>query len=136
MIGPKDLTRGDRVERTFGLLFAGVFVAVGAWPLWAGEDVRPWAVGVAAVFTVVALTRPRILRLPSMVWLKFGAILGGITTPVVMGILFFTMVTPMGLLMRAFGKDFLRLKSDPGQSSYWLERTPPGLVSGSMFNQF
>jgi hypothetical protein len=136
MAGPKDLTRGDRVERTFGLLFAGVFVAVGVWPLWTGEDVRPWAVVVAAVFTVVALARPRLLRLPSMVWLKSGAMLGGFATPVVMGILFFAMVTPMGLFMRAFGKEFLRLEPDPGQSSYWIERTSPGPVSGSMFNQF
>lgn len=132
----KNFMCDDRAERTFGLLFAVVFVVVGIWPWLAGEDVRLWAIAAAAVLTAAALKRPRLLRLPNRVWLKFVSMLGMVVTSVVMGILFFAMVTPMGLVMRAFGKDFLRLKSDPDQSSYWLERTPPGPASGSMLNQF
>jgi hypothetical protein len=123
-------------ERSFGLVFAVVFAIVGFWPLKGGGDVRLWALGFALCFMLVALTVPRILRPLNLIWFKFGMALHRMVSPVVMGLMFFSTVTPVGILMRASGKDPMRLKRDPKASSYWIERTPPGPAPETMKNQF
>lgn len=123
-------------ERSFGLVFAAVFAIVALWPLKDGGQIRLWAAGLAAVFVVAALVRPAVLRPVNLVWFKFGLLLHKVVTPLVMGLLFFATVTPVGLLMRATGKDPMRLRRDPAAASYWIRRDPPGPPPDSMKNQF
>ncbi|MCA1907020.1 MAG: SxtJ family membrane protein [Magnetospirillum sp.] len=123
-------------ERSFGLVFAAVFAIIALWPLKSGGDPRLWAVGVASAFLVVAVVAPKALKPLNLVWFKFGLLLHKVMTPLIMGLLFFVTVTPIGLLMRATGKDPMRLKRDPAATSYWITRDPPGPAPASMKNQF
>lgn len=123
-------------ERSFGLVFAVVFGVIALWPLKSGGEIRLWAAGAATAFLVLALVLPRTLRPLNIVWFKFGMVLHHVITPLVMGLLFFLTVTPVGMLMRATGKDPMRLKRDPKASSYWITRTPPGPSADSMKTQF
>ncbi|WP_254431060.1 SxtJ family membrane protein [Magnetospirillum sp. LM-5] len=123
-------------ERSFGLVFAVLFAIIALWPLKDGGDIRLWALGAAAAFLVAALAAPQLLKPLNFLWFKFGMLLHHIVTPLVMGLLFFLTVTPVGLLMRATGKDPMRLKRDPAAASYWIERAPPGPAPETMKNQF
>ncbi len=123
-------------ERAFGVVFAVVFAAVGLWPLVAGDAVRAWALGAAVWILVVALMRPGLLRPLNRLWFRFGLLLNRVVNPLVMGLLFFLTVTPIGLVMRALGKDPLRLRFDRGARSYWIERQPPGPEPETMRQQF
>jgi hypothetical protein len=123
-------------ERSFGIVFAVVFALIGLWPLKAGGDLRLWALGLAALFLAVALVAPKLLKPLNLVWFKVGLLLHKIMTPLIMGLLFFLTVTPVGMLMRATGKDPMRLKRDPAATSYWISRDPPGPRPDSMKNQF
>lgn len=123
-------------ERSFGLVFTVLFVVIGLWPLKEGGDARPWALGVALAFLATALLAPRALRPLNLLWFKFGMLLHHVVTPVVMGLVFFLTVTPTGLIMRALGKDPMRLKRDPAARSYWIDRIPPGPAPATMKNQF
>ena len=96
---------------------------------------RGWGVS-AVVFLVIAYTYPQVLGPLNRLWLKFGLLLYKVMNPLVLGLLFFVTITPIGLVMRAFGKDFLRLRMDRGAKSYWIEREPPGPPPQSMKNQF
>lgn len=136
----EDLTREQRVEqssdRSFGLVFAGVFVLVAGWPLFHGEALRWWALAVAAVFSLLALLKPALLADLNRLWIRLGVLLGRIVSPVALGVVFYVALTPIGLLMRLTGGDPLRLKRDPGAASYWIPREPPGPPPDSMTNQF
>lgn len=136
----EDLTREEHVEgssdRSFGIVFAAVFLIIAAWPLWSGGGLRWWSVAVAAAFAVVAVVAPQLLAWPNRLWLKFGLLLGRIVSPIALGILFYLVFMPIGLLMRALGKDPLRLKRDEAAATYWIRREPPGPPPTSMTNQF
>jgi hypothetical protein len=136
----EDYSRDDHVkagsDRGFGFVFAGFFTLMSALSWWRGHASWHWALPLAAAFLVVALVHPRILNPLNRLWLKFGLLLYTIVNPIVLGLLFFLTITPIGLVMRAFGKDFLRLKLDGGARSYWIERAPPGPPPQSMRNQF
>lgn len=123
-------------ERSFGLVFAAALALVALWPLKSGGEIRLWAAGAATAFLALALVRPRALRPLNIVWFKFGMVLHHVVTPVVMGLLFFLTVTPIGMLMRATGKDPMRLKRPSEAASYWIARTPPGPSAESMKTQF
>lgn len=123
-------------DRSFGLVFTVFFAVVGAWPLLDGAEPRLWALGAAAAFLVLALALPRVLHPLNLLWFKFGLLLHKVMTPLIMGLLFFVTVTPVGLLMRATGKDPMRLKRDPSARSYWILRQPAGPAPDSMKNQF
>jgi hypothetical protein len=123
-------------ERSFGLVFAAVFTIIALLPLKDGEPVRLWALAVAAVFAVAALLLPRLLKPLNLLWFRFGMVLHHIVTPLVMGLLFFVTVTPVGVLMRLSGKDPMRLKADAGAASYWIARQPPGPAPETMKQQF
>ena len=123
-------------DRGFGVVFAVVFVAIGLFPLLNGGPPRAWALGIAAVFLAVALVRPSLLAPLNRVWFKFGLLLQRVVNPLVMAVIYFAVVTPTGLIMRALGKDPLRLKHDPDARSYWIHRDPPGPERESMQNQF
>ncbi len=136
----EDLTREEHVEgssdRSFGFVFAVVFVIIAVWPLWYGGGLRWWSVGVAGAFAVVAVVIPRVLAAPNRLWMKLGILLGKIVSPIALGILFYLVFLPIGLLMRLAGKDPLKLKRDAAATSYWVDREPPGPPPTSMTNQF
>ena len=123
-------------DRGFGVVFAILFVVIGLFPLLDGGPPRAWALGIAAVFLAVALVRPSLLAPLNRVWFKFGLLLQRVVNPLVMALIYFAVVTPTGLIMRAFGNDPLRLKHDPDARSYWIHREPPGPERESMQNQF
>lgn len=123
-------------ERSFGVVMAVAFGIVGGLPLLRGGEPRMWAWGVALVFGLITLLRPPLLRPLNVAWAHLGALLNKIVSPVVLGALFFLVVTPMGLYQRARGRDLLRLKRDPTAPSYWIPRDPPGPAPESMRNQF
>lgn len=123
-------------DRSFGIVFAAVFAVIGLLPLVFGGGVRLWSLSVGAAFLAIALAVPSLLAPLNRIWLRFGLLLHRIVSPLVLGIMFFLVITPMGLVMRALGKDLLRLKSDKGLSSYWIERVPPGPPPESLKDQF
>lgn len=123
-------------ERSFGIVFAVVFAIVGLLPLLSRGEFRIWALGLAAVFLGLAFLWQAPLRPLNRLWMRFGLLLHAIVSPVIMGLLFYGTVAPIGLLMRLAGKDPLRLKRDPQASSYWIQRTPPGPAPETMSNQF
>ena len=122
--------------RGFGLVFAAVFAIIGLWPLTGDGALRLWALVVAAVLLLAALTAPKILAPLNRLWLRFGALLGRAATPLVMAVLFYGTVLPTGLVLRALGRDPLRRRPDPEAASYWIRRDPPGPEPTSMKNQF
>ena len=136
----EDLNREQHVEgssdRSFGVVFAVVFVVIAAWPLLAGNAVRSWALVVAGAFALIAMLMPAVLAVPNRWWMKLGLLLGKIVSPIALGILFFGVISPTGALIRLFGKDPLRLKRDADAPSYWIAREPPGPPPESMTNQF
>jgi hypothetical protein len=136
----EDLRRQHEVkgssERSFGIVFAVVFAVIGLFPLIAGEAARIWALGISAVFLILALAWNAPLRPLNQLWMRFGLLLHGVVNPIVMAFLFFSTVLPIGLLLRVMGKDLLNLKRDPSARSYWIDRKPPGPAPESMIHQF
>jgi saxitoxin biosynthesis operon SxtJ-like protein len=136
-----ELTRRDAEtetssDRSFGLVFAGFFALLagyngwhhrGSWPLW---------LAIAAVFLVLALARPQVLAPLNRIWTRLGLLLGRIVSPIVLALMYFLVVTPIGMLMRWLGKDPLRLRGDPAAQSYWIVREPPGPPGETMRDQF
>jgi saxitoxin biosynthesis operon SxtJ-like protein len=131
----EDVVKGPS-NRSFGFVFAVVFLVIGLLPLIGGHRVLIWSLATGAAFGVVALVAPAVLTPLNRIWLKFGLLLHKIVSPIVLGILFFVVITPMGLAMRLFGKDPLRLRLDRGTKSYWIERVPPGPAPETLKDQF
>jgi hypothetical protein len=123
-------------ERNFGIVFAVVFAIIALAPLYHRGIVHWWAIGVSAAFLVCALVAPRVLRPLNHLWFKFGLLLHHVINPIIMGVLYFAAVVPMGLLVRLLGKDLLRLKPDKVAESYWIPRDPPAPSPGGMTKQF
>ena len=124
-------------DRSFGLVFAAVFGIIGLWPfVFGGAGPRWWSLVIALGFAVVSLTRPSLLAPLNRLWLKFGLLLNRIVSPLVMGLLFYLVITPIALMMRLTGKDPLRLKYDAAARSYWIPRQPPGPSPETIKNQY
>lgn len=124
-------------ERGFGLVFAVVFAIIGIWPVvFEGDGLRIWAVGAAAIFLVAAFLAPRVLRPLNRLWFRFGLLLGKIVAPVTMGIIFFTTVTPIGVLRRLRNPDPLGGRLDRSAESYWVIRKTDAEAPASMRKQF
>lgn len=123
-------------NRSFGIVFSVLFAFLGLGPLLRGRPPRGWALVVAAVFLVAALALPRMLEPLHRVWLRFGLVLHACISPVIMGLVFYTTVTPIGLVRRWLGKDPLRLRLDRNAVTYWIERHPPGPPPDTMPRQF
>jgi hypothetical protein len=123
-------------NRSFGIVFAVVFGIIALWPVLSGNMPRLWAGIVAAAFLLAALVAPRLLSPLNRAWFYVGLALHRVINPVVMGIIYFGTVVPVGLILKLRGKDLLRLKRDPEAQSYWIDRDPPGPPSGSMTKQF
>ena len=120
-------------EKNFGIVFAAVFLMVGLYPLISDKGVRLWSLVIAFIFFVLAYLAPRILSVPNKLWFKLGMALGKVVAPVVMALVYFTTVVPIGLIARLMGKDFIRQKLDKNAKSYWIKRSLP---IGSMRDQF
>ena len=127
---------GPGSERGFGLVFATVFLIVGLWPVLSGSAPRLWSLAIAAAFLAVALVAPKVLEPLNRLWYRFGLLLNRIVSPVVLAVLFFATVMPIGLIMRLSGKDILRMRFEPDASTYWIERKPPGPDPQMMPKQF
>ena len=111
-------------NRSLGIVFSIVFLLISIYPLLYGEDLRYWSLIISLIFFILGFLNSRILTPLNKIWFKFGILLGRIISPFVMGIIFFLVVTPIGLLMRIFKKDLLNLKFN-GDKSYWIEKKEP-----------
>ena len=120
-------------EKSFGLVFAVVFLLVGLYPLVNNKDILLWPLITALIFFLFAYKAPKVLTVPNQLWFKFGLALGVVVAPVVMALVYFTTVVPIGLILRLMGKDMLRQKLDKNAKSYWIERDQP---MRSMRDQF
>ncbi len=127
-------------EKSFGMVFAAVFLIVAVLPPgdagWAVDHIRGWALIVSGGFLVLALTAPNILRPLNILWFRFGLILHAVVNPVIMALVFFLAVTPTAIIMRWRGKTPLDLGFDRRAESYWVHRTPPGPGPDTMTRQF
>ena len=123
-------------ERSFGIVFSVVFLIVALFPLISSNEIRWWAVAVAAGFGLVTILKADLLRPLNRLWFRFGVLLSKIVSPIVMGILFFLTVTPVGLIMRVWNRDLLRQKIDPEAESYWIAVDPEKSANSSMKQQF
>jgi Saxitoxin biosynthesis operon protein SxtJ len=123
-------------DRSFGLVFAAAFALLTAYFGWHGSGWWPALLIVAAAFLILALIRPVLLAWPNWLWMKLGFMLGAIIAPIVMGLIYFTVFTPMGLIARLFGKDFLRLRRAPTASTYWVPRQDQQPTPESLRDQF
>ena len=119
-------------NRSFGIVFFIVFLLISIYPLINNENIRIWSLVVSLIFLVLGIINSNFLLPLNKLWFKFGIFLGKIISPIIMGIIFFLVVTPIGLIMRLFGKDVLNLKLSD-YKSYWIEKTGP---KNKMKNQF
>ena len=119
-------------NRSFGIVFFIVFSLIALYPLTYSGEIRIWSVIISIIFLVLGLLNSKILAPLNKLWFKFGILLGKIISPIIMGIIFFLVVTPIGLTMRIFGKDVLNLKYNKN-ISYWIEKNGP---KSKMKNQF
>jgi hypothetical protein len=123
-------------ERNLGVTFAVVLALIGAVKLYRGSDAGLYWLAAAVPFLACAYLWTAPLRPLNAVWHRLGLLLFTVVSPIVMGAVFFVTVAPIGLLMRLFGKDPLRLTIDRAARSYWIERDPPGPAGPQMKNQF
>ena len=120
-------------NRSFGLLFCIVFLAVGLWPLTNGDAVHIYLILVSLLFLILGLINSKILSPLNKSWVKLGEILGIVIAPIIMFLVYFIVLTPTSLLVRTFGKDLLGLRFSKKQATYWIERKKK---LGSMKKQF
>ena len=123
-------------DRSFGLVFAALFLLISLAPLRTHHSVRQWPLVTAVVLVLVSALRAHWLHPFNQVWTKLGVLMGHVATPIVTALLFFLVVTPTAFLLRLLGKDLLQLTSVSKADSYWIERRPPGPSPESMVNQF
>ncbi len=119
-------------NKSFGIVFFLVFLLIALYPMINSGEPRLWSLGISAIFLILGLLNSKILNPLNKIWFKFGILLGKIISPLVMIIIFFIVVTPIGLLMRILKKDLLNLKFQ-NTDSYWIEKIEP---KSKMKNQF
>ena len=108
-------------NRSFGILFFIVFLGIGLWPLKNNNDPNYIILGLSSIFLILGIINSKLLTPLNKAWVKFGEILGMIIAPIVMGLIYFIILTPISLLVRLFGKDLLKLKKNKS-STYWIKR--------------
>ena len=119
-------------NRSFGIVFFIVFLLIALYPLLKGNDLRIWSLLISFIFLALGLINSKILTPLNKLWFKFGLLLGRFISPLVMGIIFFIVVTPTGIIMRLFKKDLLNLKYNK-KETYWINKSGP---KSKMKNQF
>lgn len=123
-------------ERSFGLIFAGFFTIVGAVRMWNGHPDSPWWLVAAGVFALLALFWTAPLAPLNRLWALVGRLLHAVVNPLLMGLIFVVSVAPMGIVLRIFGKDLLRLRRDPSASTYWVACNASAARRDAMKDQF
>ena len=119
-------------NKSFGIIFFLFFLIVGIFPLLNNEDIRIWSIILSIIFLILGLLNAPILSPLNRAWFKFGILLGNFVSPIVMGVVFFIVVTPTALIMRALGKNLLSLKKN-NKKTYWIEKSE---IKSKMKNQF
>jgi hypothetical protein len=119
-------------NKSFGVVFFVVFLIIALYPLLENENVRVWSIIASVIFLILGLLNSTILSPLNKVWFKFGIALGNFVSPIVMGLVFFIVVTPISIIMRVLKKDLLNLKKD-NKKTYWIERSR---IESKMKNQF
>ena len=119
-------------NKSFGILFCVVFAIVALWPITKGGSLRIWPIPISLIFLILGLLNSKLLNPLNLAWIKFGELLGKIIAPIIMAIIYFIIVTPIGLFMRLIGKDLLNIKFTK-DNSYWIKREKN---IGSMKRQF
>lgn len=106
-------------NKSFGLVFFVIFIIIALWPLLNDGNIRIWSIIVSIIFLILGLLNSKILTPFNKLWMRLGALLGIIVSPIVMGVVYFVIITPIGLIMKLFGKDVLNLKLDKNKKTYW-----------------
>ncbi len=119
-------------NRSFGIVFFIVFLIIGLYPIINNENFRVWSIIISLIFLSLGLINSKLLNPLNKLWFKFGILLGKIVSPIIMAIIFFFVVTPIGILMRLLKKDLLNLNFSSNKS-YWIEKNEP---KSKMKNQF
>ena len=119
-------------NRSFGIVFFVFFLLVSLYPLINEENVRFWSLAVSGIFLILGILNSNLLSPLNKIWFKFGIILGNIVSPIIMGIIFFLIVTPTSIVMRILGKNLLNLKRN-NEDSYWIKRSK---IKSKMKDQF
>ena len=119
-------------NRSFGIVFFIVFLLIALYPLLKDNDLRIWSLVISFIFLILGLINSKILTPLNRLWFKFGLLLGKFISPLIMGIIFFIVVTPIGIIMRLFKKDLLNLKFNK-KETYWIDKKGP---KSKMKNQF
>ena len=127
-----DNEKNHSSNKSFGIVFFILFIIIGFYPLLNDGYLRIWSIVVSIIFLILGLINAKILTPLNKVWFKFSIFLGKIISPIIMGIIFFLVVTPIAFLMRMLKKDLLNLKFNKN-SSYWIEKTDS---KSTMKNQF
>ena len=120
-------------NRSFGLVFFVVFLIVALWPLKHEEDIRLWSLALSIIFFILGILNSKLLTPLNKLWFKFGIFLGSIVSPIIMGVVYFIVVTPTGVFMRLLGKDLLKTSKEKHTSTYWMKRNKQ---QSSMKKQF
>ena len=119
-------------NKSFAIVFFTFFLIIALWPLINDGNIRIWSLAVSIIFLILGIANAKILTPLNNLWFKFGLFLGKIVSPIVMGVIFFFVVTPTGIIMRLMRKDLLNLKKN-NSNSYWIEKKNE---NSSMKNQF
>ena len=119
-------------NRSFGVVFFIVFLLIALYPLLNNNEIRLWSLIISVLFLILGILNSKILSPLNKIWFKFGLLLGKIISPIIMGIIFFLVVTPIGFIMKLLGKDLINLKFN-NEKSYWIQKTGP---KSKMKNQF
>lgn len=131
----RDVTVGS--NRKFGITFSLLFAFLGIWPLIRSfHSPRWWLIVLSAIFLAAAYFRPNWLAPLNRAWFMLGLALNKVMSPIVMGILFFGVIVPIGWFVRKKGEDLLNLKIRPEANTYWIERVPPGPARGTLTKQY
>ena len=129
-----EVRRGS--DKSFGLVFSFVFALLGLWLLLSAQGIQLWPFAICILLVLASFTRPQILAPFNKLWFLLGRLLHSFVSPIIMGLIFYTTVTPIGLIMRVLGKRPIPLEFNPETKSYWIKREPPGPEPESMTQQF
>ena len=119
MVQTEDIKLGS--NRSFGIVFFAVFLLISLYPLLNNEHIKIWSLVISLIFLILGLINSKFLSPLNKIWFKFGLFLGKLISPLIMGVIFFLVVTPIALLMKMLGKDLLNLKFNT-KKSYWIEK--------------
>ena len=124
--------KNETTNKSFGIVFFIFFLIISIYPLINHVEIRKWSLVLSVIFLALGLINSKILNPLNNMWFKFGILLGKIISPLVMGVIFFFIVTPISIIMKILGKDILSLKKN-NKKSYWIEKSP---IKSEMKNQF